>query len=175
MDCRWICGKCPNFPPFIFPTACKNLIFLFIAPGCGDDDQLPGVSTNQQSGMDSVMVMGKEGSDMVHGGSTNHRARRLFQVQRQHTSLLPENSYCSRFAPGSALQSAVLQLLQGWCYGSLGTRSISCGLCIPGQCRSCWNIKQDGKTTYELHSAWSRSGLHLWTCTYCAFHSFPHT
>lgn len=37
------------------------------------------------------MDMGKKRSNLDHGGSSDDRARRLFQIQRKHTTLLQEN------------------------------------------------------------------------------------
>ncbi|KAK2663416.1 hypothetical protein Ddye_001990 [Dipteronia dyeriana] len=49
--------------------------------GSGDHKQQSNVSANHEPRLDLRMDMGKERSDLVNGGSTSHRPRRLFQVQ----------------------------------------------------------------------------------------------
>lgn len=143
--------------------------------GCSDNEQFSDVPPYQCTGMDSRLVVGQERSNMVNGRSSDNRARRLLQVQRKCSSLLQKKPSSCWFAPWCSLQSAILQLLQGWSIGILGTGSGWFGLRLSGECWASWHYKQDCKIAEELHSAWSRTRLHMRTCKGCAVYSFPHS
>lgn len=112
-----------------------------ILPGCGDNQQFSNVSPYWGSWMDSGMAMGEEGSNLDNGGGTNHRARRLFQVQSKHTTLLQKNSHCCGLATRGSLQPAVRKLLQGRGSISMGTGSGKCSLSLSGKCWTCRYFK----------------------------------
>ncbi|KAG9157606.1 hypothetical protein Leryth_024608 [Lithospermum erythrorhizon] len=60
--------------------------------GRGYCAQLPNVPAYYDPWMDDRMDMGEERSDMVHGGGTDDRTRRLLQVQRKYTIINKNHS-----------------------------------------------------------------------------------
>lgn len=119
--------------------------------------------------------MGQEGSALVYGRCTSNRARRLFQVQRNHSTLLQEDSNDCRLAPWSPLQSAIHQLLQGWCDFIIWPRPCCRGFSLPGECWAGRDLKQDSQVAQELHLAWAGARVHMWPCDDCALHHLLHT
>lgn len=79
--------------------------------GSGNNDQLPNVPAHNEPRVDLGVGVGKEGSDMVNGGSASHGTRRLFQVHKQHPALLQEEPHNCGLASWSALQPTDCQLL----------------------------------------------------------------
>lgn len=73
--------------------------------GNSGNEQLSNVPSHNDPRMDFRLVMGKEGSDMVYGWSSNHRARRLFKGNVPHcckktpivVDLLPGVPYNQQF------------------------------------------------------------------------------